>query len=195
MQLDQPLKLLEERDISTLQETVLNVTAQAWESNQVRQQSFDVHYQTQSLVMLFIKCEAWPQAEISREDGWDVLEETALPVIRDIISKHYPPGGIVLRAMAAKLIPGGVIKPHIDAHPSFRLAHRIHIPLTSNPRVRFNIGGRPHQLQPGSIYEINNQLQHSVMNKGSDDRITFIFDYLPPKFLRDINATGVTRLW
>jgi hypothetical protein len=31
----------------------------------------------------------------------------------------------------------------------------------------------------GEAYEINNQKSHSVMNKGTDDRITFIFDYVP----------------
>jgi hypothetical protein len=32
----------------------------------------------------------------------------------------------------------------------------------------------------GRAYEINNQLPHSVLNTGSEDRISFIFDYLPP---------------
>jgi aspartyl/asparaginyl beta-hydroxylase (cupin superfamily) len=45
------------------------------------------------------------------------------------------------------------------------------------------IDGRPHQLQPGQAYEINNQKRHSVMNKGEEDRITFIFDYVPPQEL------------
>lgn len=31
-------------------------------------------------------------------------------------------------------------------------------------------------------YEINNQKTHSVMDKGSEDRITFIFDYVPRDF-------------
>ena len=35
----------------------------------------------------------------------------------------------------------------------------------------------------GQAYEINNQKTHSVMNKGTEDRITFIFDYFPPEQL------------
>jgi quercetin dioxygenase-like cupin family protein len=50
----------------------------------------------------------------------------------------------------------------------------------TNPRVRFMIDGRPYQLEVGEAYEINNQKVHSVMNKGAEDRINFIFDYLPP---------------
>jgi hypothetical protein len=41
------------------------------------------------------------------------------------------------------------------------------------------IDGRPYRLQVGHAYEINNQKTHGVMNKGTDDRITFIFDYIP----------------
>jgi hypothetical protein len=45
------------------------------------------------------------------------------------------------------------------------------------------IDGRPHQLQVGQAYEINNQKTHSVINRGTEDRITFIFDYVPPQVL------------
>jgi aspartyl/asparaginyl beta-hydroxylase (cupin superfamily) len=103
-----------------------------------------------------------------------------VPLMHDIIRKHYPPGGTIIRAMAAKLAAGGKIKPHHDKHPSFHCGHRIHVPITTNPRVRFMIEGRPYQFTVGQAYELNNQKQHSVMNKGTEDRITFIFDYVPP---------------
>ena len=48
------------------------------------------------------------------------------------------------------------------------------------------IDGRPHQLSVGRAYEVNHQKKHSVMNKGTEDRITFIFDYLTP----DVIARG-----
>ena len=43
------------------------------------------------------------------------------------------------------------------------------------------IDGKPFRLQVGQAYEINNQKTHSVMNSGTEDRITFIFDYMPPE--------------
>ncbi|MNC94887.1 hypothetical protein D3C83_118640 [compost metagenome] len=49
--------------------------------------------------------------------------------------------------------------------------------------MRFNIDGRPYHFEVGKAYELNNQLNHSVMNKGTDHRITFIFDYVPPSVL------------
>ena len=83
--------------------------------------------------------------------------------------------------MAARLEAGGIIKPHHDQHPSFHAGHRIHIPIYTNPRVRFMIDGRAQKMAIGRVYEINNQRKHSVMNKGEEGRINFIFDYIPPE--------------
>jgi aspartyl/asparaginyl beta-hydroxylase (cupin superfamily) len=89
-------------------------------------------------------------------------------------------GPVAMQDLAAKLLAGGRILPHRDTHPSFAVGHRIHVPITTNPRVRFTIDGRPCRMEVGQAYEINNQKMHSVMNGGAEDRITFIFDYLPP---------------
>ena len=179
MDIDGSLRELGPVDSGALIESVLAQDEEAWKDNQHRQQAYDVHYQTESLVMIF--CDGWPELEVSKESAWDALKETAVPLMRDILDKHYPPGGTVIRAMAAKLKAGGIISPHRDTHPSFVHSHRIHIPITTNPGVRFMINGRPHRFQLGNAYEINNQQNHSVMNSGSEDRITFIFDYLPAK--------------
>jgi len=101
--------------------------------------------------------------------------------MHDIIDNHFPPGGTIIRAMAAKLKAGGIIAPHRDTHPSFIHSHRIHVPITTNHSVRFMINGRPYRFEVGNAYEINNQRNHSVMNRGKQDRVTFIFDYLPPQ--------------
>jgi hypothetical protein len=167
-------------DSDALREAILAQEATAWNEQQYRQQEFDVHRQTESIVLVFVNLEVWPIIEICKEPGWDRLAETAIPLMHGIIQQHYPPGGAIIRAMAAKLLAGGKITPHVDSHPSFHRGHRIHVPITTNPRVRFMIDGRPHQLQVGRAYEINNQMNHSVMNKGDEDRITFIFDYVPP---------------
>jgi aspartyl/asparaginyl beta-hydroxylase (cupin superfamily) len=108
--------------------------------------------------------------------------------MQEIIKKHYPTGGEVIRAMAAKLLAGGKIKAHSDVHESFHCGHRIHVPITTNPRVCFTIDGRPYQFEVGQAYEINNQKQHSVTNKGTEDRITFIFDYVPPGPLAHVSG-------
>lgn len=167
-------------DAGPLTDAILAQDEQAWHEDQYRQQVFDVHKETESIVLVFVNLERWPELEIRKEPGWDRLADVAIPLMHEIIDRHYPKGGTIVRAMAAKLLAGGKIRPHIDTHPSFHCGHRIHVPITTNPRVRLMIDGRPHRLEVGNAYEINNQKNHSVMNKGSEDRITFIFDYVPP---------------
>ena len=183
MDIGVPLRELGEYDIAPLRDTILAQDEQAWLGNTYRQQEYEVHQQTQSIVMVFTDGSGWPDIEVRREPGWDILAEQAVPLMHQILADHYPPGGCIIRAMAARLSAGGVIKPHRDKHPSFHYGHRIHIPITTNPRVRFMIDGRPYKMVVGQVYEINNQLQHSVMNKGRAGRINFIFDYVPPEHL------------
>lgn len=184
MNIDSPLRELGEVDSSALAETILAQEEAAWHEDPYRQKTFDVHYDTESILMLFVDLDRWPEIAVSREAGWDRLADVALPVMNDIISRHYPPGGTVIRAMAAKLLAGKNISPHVDKHESFHRGHRIHVPITTNSRVRFMIDGRPYQFKVGEAYEINNQMRHSVANKGNEDRITFIFDYVPPELVR-----------
>lgn len=167
-------------EIEPLRDVILGLDERAWESQTHRQNEYAVHQQTQFVVMVFTSGEGWPNIEVAREDGWDLLAETAIPLMYGILDEFYPKGGSIIRAMAAKLPAGNTIKPHLDKHPSFHAGHRIHVPITTNHRVRFMIDGRPYQLEVGKAYELNNQKNHSVMNKGREDRITFIFDYVPP---------------
>lgn len=180
MDIDTLIRDLGPVDVGPLADAILSLDKDAWREEQYRQQAFEVHRETQSIVLAFVNLEAWPAIEIRKEAGWDRLADVAVPVMHGIIEKHYPKGGTIVRAMAARLLAGGKIRPHIDTHPSFHCGHRIHVPVTTNSRVRFMIDGRPHRLEVGRAYEINNQKNHSVMNKGAEDRVTFIFDYIPP---------------
>jgi hypothetical protein len=179
MNIDTPLRELGPVDSQALREAILSQEPVAWEEDKYRQEEFEVHHSTKSIVVLFVDLDKWPDIVVSQEPGWPRLSEVALPLMNDIISRLYPPGGTVIRAVAAKLLAGSVITPHVDRHPSFHVGHRIHIPITTNPRVRFMIDGQPYQFKTGEAYEINNQKTHSVMNRGAEDRITFIFDYIP----------------
>jgi aspartyl/asparaginyl beta-hydroxylase (cupin superfamily) len=179
MNIDVPLRELGAIDASALRDRILEQEEVAWHEDEFRQQTFDVHRETESIVMVFVNDENWPKLEVRKEPGWDRLADVAVPIMHEIIEKHYEPGGTIIRAVAAKLLAGAKIPPHRDSHPSFHVGHRIHVPITTNQRVRFMIDGRPYQFELGQAYEINNQMKHSVANKGKEDRITFIFDYVP----------------
>jgi hypothetical protein len=178
MDIDVAQRCLGEVAIEALRERILAQDPQAWVENRERQQNYEVHTDTQSIVMLFCD-ESWPEGEIHREVGWDRLADVAMPVIEGIVERCYQPGGTLLRAMAARLKVQGRIRSHRDHLRSFHMGHRIHVPITTNPGVRFSIDSRPYKFEVGQAYEINNQKKHSVMNMGREDRISFIFDYVP----------------
>ena len=185
-----PIKDWGEVDTTLLREAILNQDDFAWDEDDQRQEDYDVHRQTRSIVMLFAS-QTWPRVTLTREKGWDRISDVANPIMAEIIERFYPPGGTIIRAVAAKLAAGGVITPHIDSLQSFVHGHRIHIPVTTNKLVRFMIEGRPYRFEIGHVYELNNQKVHSVMNAGKEDRISFIFDYIPADVAKEQNAAFV----
>ena len=180
MDIDVEQRCLGKVDVRALSDRILAQNAAAWAEQAVRQQTYEVHKDTESIVMLFCD-EGWPEeGEIYRDSGWDRLADVAMPLIDHIIETYYTPGGTLLRAMAAKLKAAGRINPHVDSQKSFHMGHRIHVPITTSAAVRFTIDGKPFQFEVGKAYELNNQKTHSVMNRSKVDRISFIFDYVPP---------------
>ncbi len=180
MDIDVPLRELGTIDTTVLHEAIFGQEDVAWHEDESRQKSFYVHDQTRSIVLLSLDDTKWPEYNVHKGPGWERLADVAVPVMQEIIEKHYPTGGEVIRAMVASLKAGENIKAHSDVHQSFHCGHHIHVPISTNSRVWFTIDGRPYQFEVGQAYEINNQKQHSVTNKGDEDRITFIFDYIPP---------------
>ena len=180
MDIEDAVRDLGNVDQAALSQAVLRLPREAWEANQRRQQVHEVHRGTESVVLVFTDGRGWPDITVTRESGWTLLAEVALPLMNAIVDRHYRPGGMIIRAMAASLLPGEVIIPHRDRHPSFHRGHRIHIPLKTNTRVRYTVAGRSYRMDVGRAYEINNQKTHGVMNKGGEERINFIFDYVPP---------------
>lgn len=76
-----------------------------------------------------------------------------------------------------KLSVGAVIKPHKD----FRLGYedgdfRLHIPILTNAKVNFKLGGERIDMQEGECWYTNVNYTHSVSNEGSIDRVHLIID-------------------
>ena len=79
--------------------------------------------------------------------------------------------------MLANLRPGYDIKPHRDVGGALRGSHRLHVPLTTNGGVSFIVNGERREMKVGRLYEFNNQLEHSVSNRGLESRVHLIIDY------------------
>lgn len=177
MLIDEPTSPLGEFDCVELTRRVLGVEEEQWHQDARRQQSYDVHAQTQSLILLF--CSGWPKITVTRANGWNLLADAAIPLMEQIIAHRYAAGGRVLRAMMTRLPPGARIARHRDSHPSFAIAHRIHVPLQTNPQVEFLVGKEIVPPRAHFAFELNNAVEHQVINRGDTPRIHFIFDYAP----------------
>ena len=110
MDIDQPLRELGAIDAAALRDAILGQDDVAWQEDKFRQESFYVHDQTRSIVMIALDDSNWPYGPISRGPGWKRIADVALPVMQEIISTHYPAGGEVVRAVAASLTVGANIK-------------------------------------------------------------------------------------
>lgn len=98
------------------------------------------------------------------------------------IAPHFP-SCAPMRVQLAELPAGEVIKPHVDSAILTRV-HRLHVPLTTNPKVTFFVQGNPFRLEPGRLYELNNTVGHWVSNEGDATRVHLLVDLLPATVAR-----------
>jgi hypothetical protein len=70
-----------------------------------------------------------------------------------IIRQWYPPGGTIIRPMAAKLLAGGRILRTGDAHPSFGAGHRFPCAYRHESAGALHIRRSAVQLEVGQAYE------------------------------------------
>lgn len=109
--------------------------------------------------------------------AWDKLPELrtyALDLMRKV-------GGIGLgRVIITRLPPGGRITPHIDEGAPATFYTRYQIVLQSLPGAIFRIGDETMGFPSGSVWWINNRVEHEVINNSADDRIVCIVDVRLP---------------
>ena len=76
-----------------------------------------------------------------------------------------------------RLTPGSVIKEHTDHDLCFEQGSvRLHIPITTNDAVAFELNRRRVILEPGSCWYLRLSDPHSVANRGDADRVHLVID-------------------
>jgi len=106
---------------------------------------------------------------------WEEWKEVLSPIMEQAAIRLGYQSYRFPRAMFARLPAGGEISPHQDVAASHYI-HKIHVPLITNPKTIFHVGGKTMHLPCGEMIEINNKAVHSVRNDGETDRIHFIFE-------------------
>ncbi len=89
-----------------------------------------------------------------------------------------------------KLTPGSVIKPHRDHDLDIDSgAVRIHVPITTNSQVEFQVNDVAVAMAPGEAWYLRLTDLHGVANRGLTDRVHLVIDCIVndwlAKLLRD----------
>jgi hypothetical protein len=175
-------------DVTALRERLDGLGPDIWLSNTSRQANplNHRHTQTQSLLMIYDDDLERLHDPPTLHPAWEQLKDVVQPVL-DKIRAHFGGHGYFLRAFTPKLAPGGIIYGHVDRAMSLINAHRVHMPIVTNDRVSFRVGGETKVPKVGEIFEINNQRSHAARNASEDARVHLLVDWV------ETDASGAPR--
>lgn len=171
------MKFLGDIDVDALAQAVAEIPASIWDSeNSHKPNKFEELDKTKHIVFRFVK---------SRDDHrsyydfpiWQEWANKIMPVLEQVTASYGYKRAIYPRIMFAKMDPGGLIRPHVDAGPAAGFPHKIHVPLQTNPQVKFYVEPNYYHFEVGKAYEVNNRVVHAVKNDGDTSRIHLIFEY------------------
>ncbi|MES2859547.1 MAG: aspartyl/asparaginyl beta-hydroxylase domain-containing protein [Pseudomonadota bacterium] len=164
-------------DIDALLAAVLAIPEALWDAeNADKPNKFEALDKTRHIVFRFVDSTRDWRGSHDRP-LWPEWRGLLAPVMAQSVRDYGYARGVFPRVMLARMAPGGVIQPHIDANPAAKWPHKIHVPLTTNARVAFRIGETIHHFPVGEAVEVNNLGPHAVHNEGETDRIHLIFEY------------------
>jgi len=164
-------------EITALRVAVLAIPEDVWEAeNASKPNRFEVLDATRHIVFRFIDSPRDWRGSHDRA-AWPQWRELLEPVLEQAVRDYGYARGVFPRVMLARMPPGGVIHPHIDANPAAKWPHKIHVPLSTNPGVVCFFGGGEHHFPQGEAVEVDNLGPHWVRNDGDTDRIHLIFEY------------------
>ena len=199
MQLPDRLRLPFTFDAGLLARDLDALSAVGWTEHFVRQ-NYDGDW---SVIPLRGKAGAThPVMMIYSDPSCTDFEDTpmlaACPYFRQVLDTFQAPLGAV-RLM--RLTPGSIIKEHNDMDLSFEGGTvRIHVPVVTNADVEFYLNRSRIVLDTGSAWYLRLSDPHSVVNRGTTDRVHLVIDAEVNRWVADIlkaatstrNVIGVT---
>ncbi|MCZ6723790.1 MAG: aspartyl/asparaginyl beta-hydroxylase domain-containing protein [Gammaproteobacteria bacterium] len=167
-------------DVDPIRNIIAQIPLPEWEHSG-RENVYEAHRETQALQLIYDS--DFRHFNPTYHELYSQFEEALKPLI-DFIADYFQHNGFVARLIFAKLRAGGKIAPHTDGLYSLLKCHRIHIPIITNDKVIFMIGGEEKVLHTGEMWEINNATVHAVDNQSEEDRIHLIIDWVPRSTVR-----------
>jgi len=165
-------------DLAQLKSTINRISQKVWTQETVtRENDFECFHHTEHIIFRFPDSLA-DRTIVHSNPIWDIWKPMLLPIMNKAVESYGYNNGSIKAVMLAKLKAGYSIDAHRDGSPSYYFLHKIHIPIQTNEKVDFYIEPHTYNLKEGIAYEVNNLVTHSVANRGKEDRIHLIFEYV-----------------
>ncbi len=95
------------------------------------------------------------------------------PYFRQILASFET---VIGRSRLMRLAPGAEVNEHTDIHYYWHHRVRVHIPIVTDPSVRFWCDDKDVHMAAGEAWAFDNWKQHSVVNPSEVTRIHLVFD-------------------
>ena len=163
-------------EIARLQRMVSGISEATWagEDGQ-KENNFEVFHHTRHIVFRFIRGNRNPLDNYANP-SWHAWKSLLLPVMQQAVVPYAFAEPRFPKVMLAQLLAGHEIDLHRDGAGSNPRAHKIHVPLITNPQARFTFVDEAVHLAVGRAYEVNNLVPHGGHNLGEEHRVHLIFE-------------------
>jgi hypothetical protein len=197
-----PLRMI---NVSHLQDLVENCPAEMWEPEVQRKQNVVIDGRKSNtdkykpgVKAMYLMFSDRSTVNVFRFPYYEVFKAAIIPMLHEIIGPSEMDK--IVRMQLALMPPSTTIKAHRDMGGYALKGHRIHIPVTTNPEVSFQVcpvleersramNGKEVRdemieegdclaipMSPGMVFEVNNRVLHRVENKGTSGRVTLVVD-------------------
>ena len=119
------------------------------------------------------QCDMGAIKALRKEPLYDKYFPHIQPIL-DLLKQYYEYKQYAI--FITRLAPKAMINPHPDTGNFLELCNRIHVPLKTNPDVKYLIDKNSYYWERGKIYEFDNTRVHGVYNNSDEDRIHLIIN-------------------
>jgi hypothetical protein len=94
------------------------------------------------------------------------------------------------RSRLLRLAPGAVVAPHSDIHYHWFFRVRMHVPIITEPQVRFTCDGESVHMAAGETWIFDNWRTHGVQNPTASERVHLVADTTGSAAFWELAARG-----
>jgi hypothetical protein len=136
----------------------------------------------------YIFCDTNYRSDSEQNSSWLDLIYPLVKYMQEQVCKHTGKNYIPKHSEINIMPPGGKIKPHIDKGYVTN-GPRVHLVIFTNSDVKFIVDNESFYFQPGTCFQFNNFLLHSVENNHStNSRIHLVADFVEDHEIESCSA-------